>query len=131
MNLSLILIIIVSILFFAVIVLAVMVLSLKKEIFELKRYSSKLFSRLTAVMKDMQSMSSATYGIGKQVNHINDQVKNIDARQDEMDIRDQSDKPIEQAIALVEKGASLEEIMETCKLSLGEAELLFRIHGQD
>jgi biopolymer transport protein ExbB/TolQ len=129
MNLFLVLSVIVSILFFAVLALSIMVFSLKKEIFELKRYSSKLFSRLTGVMQDMQSMSNATYGIGKQVNHINDQVKNIDARQDEFDIRDQGNKPVQQAIALVEKGATLEEVMENCNLSRGEAELLFRIHG--
>jgi len=130
MNLSLVLIIIVSILFFAVLALTIMILNLKKEIFELKRYSSKLFSRLTGVMHDMQSMSNATYGIGKQINHINDQVKHIDARQDEIDIRDQGDKPIQQAIALVEKGCSMEEVMESCNLSRGEAELLIRIHGE-
>ncbi|MFK5895327.1 MAG: DUF2802 domain-containing protein [Pseudomonadota bacterium] len=106
-----------------------MVLNLKKEIFELKRYSSKLFTRLTGVMQDMQNMSNATYGIGKQVNHINDQVKNIDARQDEFDVRDHGDKPIQQAIALIEKGATQEEVMENCNLSRGEAELLIRIHG--
>ncbi len=129
MNLSLILIIIVSILFVAVLVLAIMLINLKKEVFSLKRYSSKLFSRLTGVMKDMQSMSNATYGIGKQISHINDQVKTIDARQDEIDIRDQGEKPIQQAIALLEKGSSIEEVMQSCHLSRGEAELLFRIHG--
>ncbi len=129
MNLFLVLIIFVSILFFAVLALSIMVFNLKKEIFQLKRYSSKLFSRLTGVMQEMHSMSNATYGIGKQVNHINDQVKSIDARQDEIDIRDQGEKPIQQAIALVEKGATLEEVMENCNLSRGEAELLIRIHG--
>ncbi|MFK5984482.1 MAG: DUF2802 domain-containing protein [Pseudomonadota bacterium] len=106
-----------------------MLINLKKEVFELKRYSSKLFTRLTGVMQDMQSMSNATYGIGKQINQINNQVKNIDARQDEIDIRDQGEKPIQQAIALLEKGSTIDEVMENCSLSRGEAELLFRIHG--
>lgn len=122
-------IVFISFLLVAVITLFVLFINLKKEVFSLRRYSSKLFTRLTSVMKDMQSMSSATYGIGKQVNKINDQVQNIDARQDEYDIRDQGEKPVHQAIALLEKGATIEEVMSNCKLSRGEAELLFRIHG--
>ncbi len=130
MNPVVILFVIVSVLFIAIVGLTVLLFQLKQEIIVLKKYNSKIFSRLTGVMKDLQNMTNATYGIGQQVNHINDQVKNLDARQDELDLREQSDKPIEQAIALLEKGADIEEVMQTCYLTRGEAELLFRIHGQ-
>ena len=129
MNFTVVIITLISFLFLAVMTLTIMLLSLKKEVFSLKRYSSKLFTRLTGVMKDMQSMSNAAYGIGKQVNKINDQVQTIDARQDEYDIRDQGEKPVHQAIALLEKGATVDELISNCQLSRGEAELLYRIHG--
>ena len=79
-------------------------------------------------MQDMQSVSSATVGISQKVNKISDRVQNLDVRQDEIDIRDQSKKPIQQAIALINKGASVDEIMQNCQLSKAEAELLIHIH---
>lgn len=124
-----ILFIIVSVLLLGLAGLTFLLFQLKQEVDTLKRYHNKIIGRLTAVMKDLQNMTNATYGIGQQVNHINHRVQNLNARQDALDLREQSDKPVEQAIALLQKGADLEEIMQTCHLSRGEAELLFRIHG--
>jgi len=37
---------------------------------------------------------------------------------------------MQQAIALVHKGASVNELVENCGMSQGEAELLIMVHGQ-
>ncbi|MBF0264406.1 MAG: DUF2802 domain-containing protein [Gammaproteobacteria bacterium] len=131
-DLSYILIILLSALSIAVIVLFYQLQNVKKELLEVKEFNSKLFSRLTSLMQDMQSVSSAAVGIDQKVNQISEHVHHLDVRQDEIDVREQSEKPIQQAIALIERGASLDEIVENCGLSVAEAELLFRIHrGQD
>jgi len=79
-------------------------------------------------MKDMQSVSTAAVGIDQKVNQISNHVHHLDIRQDEIDVREQSDKPIQQAIALIDRGADLDEIINTCGLSRAEADLLVRVH---
>lgn len=130
MNITILLFVLISITFLAIIGLAIFVFNLKKEIYQLKKFNAKLYSRLTGVVQDLQNMNTATYGIGQRVQHISNQVQNLDARQDELDLKEQSaDKPIQQAIALAEKGATIDELVENCALSRGEAELLLRLHG--
>ena len=129
MNITILLFVLVSITLIGLIGLTVLVFNLKNEIYQLKKFNAKLYSRLTALVQDIQNMNNATHGIGQRVNQITTQVHNLDARQDELDLRDQADKPIQQAIALAEKGASIDELMENCALSRGEAELLLRLHG--
>jgi len=129
MNITILLFVLVSVTLIGLIGLAVLIFNLKKEIYQLKKFNAKLYSRLTGVVQDLQNMNNATYGIGQRVNQITTQVHNLDARQDEIDLREQADKPIQQAIALAEKGASIDELMDNCALSRGEAELLLRLHG--
>ncbi len=130
MDPTLILIILVSSLSLGLIGTFFMVLYLKKEIFHLKKFNTKLFSRLSGLMQDVQSLGNVTVDIGEQVNHISRQIHHLDSRQDEIDLRDQTEKPIQQAIALVERGADIEEIIQNCHLSHAEAELLLRIHSE-
>jgi len=130
MNITIFLFVLVSISLIAIVVLGFLVFNLKNEIYQLKKFNAKLYSRLTGVVQEQQTMNSATYGIGKKISHISTQVQNLDARQDELDLKEQADKPIQQAIALAEKGATLDELMDNCALSRGEAELLLRLHGE-
>lgn len=127
---SLILIFLLSVLSIAVIVLFYMLTSQKREIMQIKEFNNKLFSRLTNLMQDMQTMSSAAVGISQRVNKITNHVQSLDIRQDEIDLRDQTEKPIQQAIALIGKGAGLDEIMQNCQLTRAEAELLMHIHRE-
>lgn len=127
-NLPLILIIITSTLGVGLIALFFFALSLKKEIQYLRKFNSKMFSTLSVLMQDIKNMGDVTIDIGEQVNKISSQVHHLDARQDEIDLNEQTEKPIQQAIALIEKGADIDEIMKNCKLSQAEAELLFHLH---
>ena len=41
-----------------------------------------------------------------------------------------ADLPVQHAVRMVKRGASIDELADTCGLSLGEAELLRRLHGE-
>jgi len=127
-DLSYILIVLLTCLSIAVLVLFYQLQHVKKELVEVKEFNSKLFSRLSSLMQDMQSVSSAAVGIDQKVNQISQHVHHLDVRQDEIDIREQSEKPVQQAVALIERGADMAEIIDTCGLSEAEADLLFRLH---
>jgi len=130
MNITMVLFVLVSVSLLALVALGVLVFNLKNEIYQLKKFNAKLYSRLTGVVQDQQTMNNATFEIGQRINYITTQMQNLDARQDELDLKEQADKPIQQAIALAEKGATIDELMDNCALSRGEAELLLRLHGE-
>ena len=41
-----------------------------------------------------------------------------------------TDLPVQHAVRMVKRGANVDELADTCGLSLGEAELLRRLHGK-
>ena len=55
---------------------------------------------------------------------LEQQVRRINERQNVLEMRPVGDRPYAQASELVHKGADIDELMETCGLTRGEAELL-------
>ncbi len=86
--------------------------------------------QLKDLSHELQAMTSAAYGVGKPINQLSAQLRELDDRQEEFDLKEQGAQSMQQAIALVHKGVSIEELMETCEMSRGEAELLIMVHGQ-
>jgi predicted RNase H-like nuclease (RuvC/YqgF family) len=57
------------------------------------------------------------------------QLKTIGARQRQMDLREPQAVPYSHAITMVKSGAAVNDVISTCGLSQGEAELIVAIHG--
>jgi hypothetical protein len=76
--------------------------------------------------------------MGEKVNRMEGELKALQQRQQELGVRQDKmaqsephDASFEQAIKLARKGSSVEEIMEICNLSRGEAELIAMMHRLD
>ncbi len=67
---------------------------------------------------------SASAGAGERVVRLQQQVQRIIERQNLLELRAGGDRPYTQASQLVHKGADIEELVDTCGLTRGEAELL-------
>ncbi len=104
--------------------------SLQQSQSELKQVTAMQQKQLKDLSHELQAMTSAAYGVGKRINQLSAQLRELDDRQEEFDLKEQGAQSMQQAIALVHKGASIEELMETCEMSRGEAELLIMVHGQ-
>jgi cell division protein FtsL len=100
------------------------------EIKKLKQFTSLQQKQLKSLSHELQSMTNAAYGVGKRINQLAGHIRELDDRQEEFDLKDQGSHSMQQAIALVHKGASIEDLVESCELSAGEAELLIMVHGQ-
>ena len=100
------------------------------ELKQLKQFTALQQKQLKDLSHELQAMTSAAYGVGKRINQLSAQIRELDDRQEEFDLKEQGAQSMQQAIALVHKGASIEELMETCEMSRGEAELLIMVHGQ-
>lgn len=100
------------------------------ELKQLKQFATLQQKQLKELSHELQTMTNAAYGVGKRINQLAGQIRELDDRQEEFDLKDQGSHSMQQAIALVHKGASVEELIENCDMSQGEAELLIMVHGQ-
>lgn len=82
---------------------------------------SRLQQELAAVKGEMNS-------IWPRLTHNEDRLTHLSERQDHLDLRDPITQTYEPAIKLAHKGANVEELMSTCGLARGEAELIAMLH---
>lgn len=136
MEITTLLFITVAILLILILFMAIYVNNLTKslrssqsDIKQLKQYTSLQQKQLKDLAHELQTMTNAAYGVGKRINQLAGQIRELDDRQEEYDLKEQGSQSMHQAIALAHKGASIEELMDTCDMSRGEAELLVMVHG--
>jgi TolA-binding protein len=84
----------------------------------------ELQRRIQSLEQELRALCSASVGAGEHVVKLEQQVQRITERQDQIELRASSDRPYDQASQLVNKGADIEDLMESCGLTRGEAELL-------
>lgn len=80
--------------------------------------------RVQALEQELAALCSASVGAGEHVVKLEQQVQRINERQDQLDLRVAGDRPYSQASQLVNKGADIEDLVDSCGLTRGEAELL-------
>jgi len=80
--------------------------------------------RVKQMEQELGALCSASVGAGDHLMRLEQQVRRINERQNVLEMRSVSDRPYAHASELVHKGADIEELMEACGLTRGEAELL-------
>lgn len=93
-------------------------------------------ARLETALRDVRSLGRAAMSVGQRLAQVEQGLRHIAKRQDELGLRqeyqdDPDAKSYEQASKLLRKGAGVEELMDICGLSRGEAELLVMMHRLD
>ena len=80
--------------------------------------------RVRQLEQELGALCSASSGVGDHVVMLEQQVQRIIERQNMLELRSCGDRPYSQASQLVHNGADIEELVGTCGLTRGEAELL-------
>ena len=80
--------------------------------------------RVQQVEQELGALCKASLGAGDHVVRLERQVQRIMERQNTMEMHASSARPYTQASELVHKGANIDELVESCGLTRGEAELL-------
>ena len=98
----------------------------------------QLLKDQTAIQTDLRALCNAAVQMGERVNHTESELNIVQQRQQELGVRQDNmvqsethEISFEQAIKLARKGSSVEELMEICDLSRGEAELVAMMHRLD
>jgi hypothetical protein len=91
---------------------------------DLVERSASTGQRLLQVEQQLGALCSASLGAGDHLVKLEQRVHRVMERQDALEMRAGGERPYAQASQLVNKGADIDELVETCGLTRGEAELL-------
>lgn len=110
---------------------AVLLLLAGLAIHSLRRQNQQQQQTLSAVKNDLRALTTAAVSVGERLLEVERRQRRLAERQEQVDIYDSANQPYEHAIRMVEKGASVEQLVEVCGLSTNEAELLHMMHRFD
>jgi hypothetical protein len=94
----------------------------------LRRQLGRQEAVLLALERDLQAVCTGARGMGEVVSRLEDRLRRLTERQDELTLREPGHEVYHQAIRLTHRGASVEELVATCGLPRGEAELIHILH---
>jgi hypothetical protein len=106
---------------FLVSVLAVYALVIKRSITVSERNMSDLIDNMA---EEVQGMSKGAIGVGRKVLELEKHITVLEAKIEEMQKNDPAKVSYSEAARLVELGAGIEDLMNTCGISRPEAELV-------
>ncbi|OOZ42146.1 hypothetical protein BOW53_00785 [Solemya pervernicosa gill symbiont] len=86
---------------------------------------------LNATRDDVSALCSGAVGVGNRLNKLEQRLRSQNERQDQLDLRTSGERPYLQAGKLVHSGASIDELINTCGLTRGEAELIFMMNSAE
>lgn len=118
----------------AILAALVIVLALGQiyQLFALRRLRGLLRTREDQTVRardDFAALCKASVGAGDHLVRLEQQVRRLTERQDQIEMRNVGDRPYTQAIQMVQSGADVSELISRCGLTRGEAELIAMLHG--
>lgn len=115
------------------IILAVSVCLHALQAYRLRRTQRQLDGMERQVLSlgsDLRAMFSASKGVDKRLARMEKKLKIQTERQDKLELHEPNMQAYGQAARLVRKGADANELVDTCGLSRGEAELIMFLNAE-
>ena len=81
------------------------------------------------LLNDVQAICTGAINMGNQIDALEKKLRRLTERQDQLDSREPMEQVYAHAIRLAQRGADVNELVESCGLARGEAELLLRVHS--
>lgn len=101
--------------------LAVYTLMIKRSIMQSEKRTAEMVNNLS---KEVQGMSRGSMGMGRKVLFMERKLEALESTIEEMQKNDPSKVSYSEAARLVELGAGVEDLMNSCGISRPEAELV-------
>jgi hypothetical protein len=105
-----------------------------------RRAAARQDAALRSLQNDLRALCNAAVGMGDRVNQMERRLRQVSERQEALGLRqeqlnqeDPEARSYTQAIKMAHKGAAVDDLIEVCGLSRGEAELVAMMHrlGKD
>lgn len=88
-------------------------------------------SALNELRQDVRGLCAGAVGLDARVAQIEQSGRRLKERQEQLELRDNGERLYSQAIRMVHKGCTIEELVEVCGLSRNEAALIMMMHSVD
>ena len=121
----------VTLLLFALVFLSGFLWYLKNQIRRMQGLLCRQETRIERAQADVRALLTGATGLGDHLIRIDQQMKRLDERLNQLDLRDPVSQSYEHAIKLAKKGADINELIDTCGLVHDEAELLMRMYQME
>lgn len=89
-----------------------------------RKLQQQLHQQIDSLRTDINALYSGAVGIGKRLNNIERKLRLNTERQDKLELRDIDQASYDHAARLVKNGAEVNELVDSCGISKGEAELI-------
>jgi hypothetical protein len=86
---------------------------------------------IKSLQQDFGAFCSGASGVGTHLSRVDRQLMRLLERQDQFEVRDSIHSEYDQAVRMIRRGASIDEIISQCNLARAEAELLSRLHAPE
>jgi len=95
-------------------------------IVSLRIYSryEKIVKSLKQLQNEFRAMNSGQLGMGRKIRKVSEEIANVENVQQQTQFQGTSEKVYEQAGLLLSRGATIEEVVESCEIAPAEAELI-------
>jgi hypothetical protein len=80
------------------------------------------------VQAQATQVSAPADGLGARLQEVEQQLRLLAERQDQLDLRQPADHAYRLAIKLAQKGVPIDDLVATCGINRGEAELIAMLH---
>ena len=110
--------------------LVLLVMMSQVSLFRMRRRLRAQQVLVDNVANDIRALFSGAVGEGNRIHKLEARTRRIVERQEQMENSKNSERPYEQAIRMVQKGSSVEDLISVCNLSKGEADLIMMVHGR-
>jgi hypothetical protein len=87
------------------------------------RYEN-LNKQLSQLHNEFRAMNSGQLGMGRKIRKVSEEIANVETVQQQTNHHGTSEKVYEQAGLLLSRGATIEEVVESCEIAPAEAELI-------
>jgi len=110
-------------------VLAAMFL-VQRQVHKLQEKLAIQAEKLQQMQQDISALCNGASGLVNQLVKVQQSVRHIAERQDQVELRNTNERPYTKAIRLVQHGASSQDLVSSCGLAKGEADLIVQMHSE-
>jgi len=99
----------------------------------LKKFAQLISQQQTSipVHNQLSALNAASIGLGERFVKMQKEVQALTSRIDDLQLQVQTQTPYAQAIQLIQRGHSSQDLVELCNISFNEAQLLVKLHQQE
>lgn len=109
--------------------LSVICMLLARRLNDSDRRLADMHGLLEQAQSDVGALCIGAVGVARRINRIEGKLRIQNERQDMLETHEPSHQVYSQAVRMAKKGADLDELVSTCGLSRGEAELIVMMNN--